>query len=151
MGKMKRVNLYVMTSIRRTVKLDGMGLWVLEWIREDKDPVTKTGEVPLKGVNRMEAELLTLIAALEKIKEPVKLQIFLNDTQVTSAINNLLPGWINSGFMRSDGAPIAHEDEWKMVHKYTKKHGVLSVSKENHEFHSWMKDEIRRKASIPAS
>lgn len=141
----KNVSIYVMTSIVSTKPTDGIGLWVFEYQKDEDEAVTKTGTLPLDGVNRNEANLLTLAAVLVRITEPVSLKVYVEDLTTANRINNFLPTWAENDYCGKDGKKIRYANEWELVHKELTRHPEVQVEgKKDHSFHSWMKTELKR-------
>lgn len=142
----KKAAVYVMTSFAAPKKADGNGIWVFEFPREGKPAYTANGIVPLKGVTKNEANLLTLAAVLAKITEPVVLQVFIDDRWTADMINIHLPTWAANDFRKKDGEEIAHAGEWKQIYGCLKKHPVVTVSAAGeHSYRKWMMAELKRR------
>lgn len=145
MEEFKDVSVYVMTSIVATKPEDGTGIWVFEYPRVEKEPFTKSGTVPLKNVNRNEANLLTLAAVLTRITEPVNLKVYIEDSTTANRINNFLPTWAANDYCGKDGEKIKYATEWEIIHEQLGKHPMVTVKgKKLHSFRSWMKTELKR-------
>lgn len=141
----KSVSLYIMTSIASTKPEDGLGIWLLEYRRDDKEAKTASGTVELKGVNRNEASLLTLAASLVRIKEPVSLEIYIEDATTANRINNFLPTWAANDYLTAAGEKIKYAPEWELIHTELSRHPmVVTKGKKSHSFRSWMKAELKR-------
>lgn len=141
----KDVSVYIMTSISSTKPEDGVGIWLLEYKREGKEPHTASGTVELKRVNRHEASLLTLAAGLVKIKEPVNLAVYIEDATTANRINNFLPTWAANDYRTAAGEKIKYATEWELIHTELSRHPmVVTKGKKSHSFRSWMKAELKR-------
>lgn len=146
MEEFKKAAVYVMTSFTSPKKADGNGIWVFEFPREGKPAYTANGIVPLKGVTKNEASLLTLTAVLEKITEPVVLKVYLDDRWTADMISRNLSTWAANGFRKKDGEPVAHAEEWKQIHGFMKRHPVVTVQAAGeHSYKKWMAAELKRR------
>lgn len=140
----KAANVYVMTT--KSTKKGCYGLWVFEFPREDRDAFVRTGFVPLKHVSWNEASLLTLIAVLSKITEPINLTIYIDNTWVSNMARSNLSTWAGNDYRSKRGEKIKNAEEWKLIYELFSNHLLVVVSeKKNHQFKNWMRSELKRK------
>lgn len=69
-------------------------------------------------------ELLSVISALEKIKEPCDVTIYTSSGYAYRGINDLMITWERNNWTRSKGRPLANVDLWKKLYTLCQKHTV---------------------------
>lgn len=72
--------------------------------------------------NRM--ELMAVIAALEALKEPCRVELHADSQYVLKGIKEWLPGWKARGWKTSDKKPVKNEDLWRRLDDAVSRHHI---------------------------
>ncbi len=99
----------------------GPGGWGAILVYGDKEKELSGGEDETTN-NRM--ELMAAIAALEKLKEPCKVDLYSDSTYVLKGISEWLPGWKARGWKTADKKPVKNVEYWQRLEKAMSGHDV---------------------------
>ena len=81
--------------------------------------------------NRM--ELIAVIKALGKLKEPCQVELYSDSAYVINALNNdWLINWKNNNWKTVDKKPVANQDLWEELLKLITKHQVSFIKVKGH-------------------
>ena len=84
--------------------------------------------------NRM--ELMAVIAALETLNRPCKIQLYSDSKYVTDAFNqHWIDGWVKKGWNRGKSGPVKNVDLWKRLLEALKPHQVQFIWVKGHAGH----------------
>ena len=137
---MKRVNIYIATdstNMRKSTKKYG---YVLECFVNEK-PYTKEGFGEMEGTyNRV--VLAAVNEALERMKNPSEIHVFMENAFVCNMIKHSIPGWIQNGFETSRNEPIKNQDKWIEYYQLSKKH-LVKPEAGKHEYLNWLKEQMK--------
>lgn len=133
---MQEVNLYIATTIKGPSKQDGQACYILEHVATGK---TVKKIAPISKVGDKAAEVIILKAALERIKEPCILHLYLETAYVSGTIEeNRLPKWEKLGWKNSKGQQLANKEEWIRIKELIELHEVDVHCQEHHSFSDWI-------------
>ena len=142
---MKKVNLYLANSIRGPRHTDGVVGYVLEFVREGKEPVTTTNFRVVREVTRNVAELRILALALSKINENCDLTIYTDSTYLAAGLEKWLEQWKKNDWQTKEGKPVANKTEWQFLLKTLFRHQFSLVVGEKHSYSSWLDAELQHR------
>ena len=99
----------------------GPGGWgaILKFGAHEKDLY---GYEPETTNNRM--ELMAVIAALEALKEPCKVELHADSQYVLKGITEWIGGWKARGWKTADKKPVKNDDLWKRLDAATIRHKI---------------------------
>ena len=124
--KMKQVKIYTDGACKGN---PGPGGWGAILIYGDQEKELSGGE-PETTNNRM--ELLSVITALETLKEPCRVELFTDSQYVSNAINKgWLESWRQRGWRRRDGE-VKNPDLWQRLVPLLEKHDVIFIWVKGH-------------------
>ena len=97
-------------------------------------------------ITENEATLTAMDEALGKLKEPVRLTIWLESAGVGGALAQGWPEkWEKEDWKNSKGEPVANALKWQSVLSKMRLHEVLAVHvKEHNEYSEWIKRKLQR-------
>ena len=145
----QEVHLYVEASSAAPRKTGRMAAYVLEARNQGgKPPDTLTEVEVLEETYNM--SILHMIArAMMRINKKVTLHIHSHNRFVLTAVSTDLQEWKKSGFRKAGGEPLKNADAWERIagelERITVDPGQVSVHPGDHEYHSWMLSEMKRK------
>lgn len=111
---LKRVNLYIATSVKGPGRRKGSCGYVLEC--PDRPPSAKNplAETMYIGETTAHASLLyALREALGRVRSRCILTVHTDSPYIASALSEWLPEWEKSGYMTKKGKPVADWENWK--------------------------------------
>lgn len=102
---------------------------------------TRTGkELKISGAeagttnNRM--ELMAVIRALEKLREPCRVTLVSDSQYVVKGLNEWMAGWQRRSWRTADGAPVKNRDLWERLFELKTVHVLECRWVEGHAGHS---------------
>ena len=81
-----------------------------------------SGGEALTTNNRM--ELMAAIAALESLKEPCAVALYIDSQYVRQGITEWMPNWVRRGWKTAGGDPVKNRDLWERLHAATARHKI---------------------------
>ena len=117
---------------------DGPGGYgtVLEYI--DTKGVLHTKEISqgYKKTTNNRMELMAVIAGLEALNRPCKVELYSDSQYVVNAFNqHWIEGWIKKGWKRGKNEPVKNVDLWKRLLAAKEKHDVTFIWVKGHDGH----------------
>ena len=144
---MREVNVFVETTAKRPGEQDARYIAILE-MKTPKGAVTLQREGELHGTKN-NIELQALKMALERVKMRVSLNLFIDSEYIFNAFEQGLPEkWQKNGWKTAKNVSIANETEWREIESLLKGKPFEIHIKQEHEYRSWMENELRRKGEI---
>ena len=142
---MDRVNVYIQTTIKGPRRRDGVGGYILECERQQGN-ATLTNFVQIENEAENGAEVITLAAALSRMKKPCAFSIFTDSAYMENALKcEWWRSWADDEWKNKKGEPIAHVEEWQEIAKRLNESDLCHVLlKENHEYRKYLDNELRR-------
>lgn len=99
----------------------GAGGWWAILVYGDKEKELSGGEKETTN-NRM--ELMAVIAALEKLKEPCKVDVYSDSNYVLKGISEWLPDWKKRGWKTADKKPVKNVEYWQRLEQAASNHDI---------------------------
>lgn len=140
---MQTVNLYMLCSIKGPKIQTGKYGYVLECIRESKDPATLTKTAMISG-NEKSCNVDILLETLKRLNKPCNLHIYTECNYIASALGNWINQWQQNEWKSKKGEEIAYKDQWQQIFEKLKEHKYQVYLQEDHEYKLWLKSEINK-------
>jgi ribonuclease HI len=123
----------------------GPGGWGAILVYGDKEKELSGYEAETTN-NRM--ELMAVIGALEKLKEPCVVDLYSDSNYVLKGISEWLPGWKARGWKTADKKPVKNVEYWQRLESATNGHSIKWHWVKGHNGHVMNEraDELARKA-----
>ena len=141
-----QVNIYIQTSFRRPRKENGWCGYVLE-VETGAGPATLNNFVHLEEVTRHQAELLSVIKALERMTKPSEISIYTDSLYVANGLNSWAEQWQQNDWKNSRGEPVVYREEWERLLELAKPHKI-TVENTEHEYSEWLTRELAHRREI---
>lgn len=145
---MKKVNLYIATSIKRPVRQNGRWIYILEATTAKGKPTLTYGE-DLEDTTENQLALSALEKALMRIHEPCYIEIHTDCAYVAATLQNgWLKDWEYAGWVNKKRQPVKDVEKWSHVSSLLVPHVILVHLKEEHEYKEWMDKFVMQKEDI---
>lgn len=140
------VNIYIETTLKGANKGAGYYGYVVEYfLQKNQEPVTRS-EIELEeNVTAYQLQLLACYRALEILKKPCQVTIYIDSAYVESGIKDWMHKWYQEDWIGSKGNLVKNKDIWKPLHALSKLHFISVENVKAHNYSVWLKDEIRKK------
>lgn len=141
---MDNVNIYTCVEQKGMARCDRKAGYILELVKEDRQPITLTNFIALKNVTNRQAELLVLIRALERMVKPAELCIYQIYPYVAAGYTcNWVKDWKENGWQTKHGSPVVNVEEWQRLDMLLSMHSIKWMLTERHQYKRWMEREVR--------
>lgn len=149
---MKHVNIYTYSSLKLPKTAETLNAavgYILEF-KTPKGTCTRTQTFLLCNIaNEMTANqsnLIVLEKALTRMNIKCELDIWTDSQYIASAFEQeWIKSWITNGWKGANGQEIAHKKEWQKLIMQIQGNIVRFHVKEDHEYRSWLIDEVENK------
>jgi ribonuclease HI len=96
-------------------------------------------------------ELMAAIAALQALKEPVKVDLFTDSNYVRDGLTKWIHGWKKNGWRTADKKPVKNAELWQALDAERNRHDVTLHWIKGHAGHpeNERADELARLAMAP--
>ena len=102
----------------------GAGGWCSILIYKEHKKILKGGK---EKTTNNEMELLAVLEALKKLKEPCEVEIYTDSKYVANSINDWIHNWSKNNWSSGIKKGIKHIDKWKELYELLKKHKVKAI------------------------
>ena len=133
-----------MTTINTIRTADGKIAYILEYKRNNREPVTLTKVQDIKKYTSNKANVEVLIQALERLTEPCLLNIYTNSNYLTMILNSWLKQWESNGWITAQHKPVANKDLMERLATLLKPHKYKIHSNVKHEYYDWLSYELKK-------
>ena len=131
---MYQVNIYIDTSIKGPAKRRAVGMYVLEFVRENGIPETRNGVLFMDSATEDILVLELLSEALKRITKSCSLVVFTTCHHVFNVINyHWLPQWEKNGWKNAKGKITKNMLLWQQIKECMDIHTV-TLSEEEHSY-----------------
>ena len=141
---MFKVNIYIETSIHGPAKRDGAYMYIVEYITDSGETVTRQGSGVKEDSTELELALTAVTRALSILTKPCEIRI---NTQCQTILNTLGSGWHiqweKNGWNKANGKPVKHVELWQQYRNLSGRHLIL-IENTMHSYKSWMQSELKR-------
>ena len=141
---MKQVKIYTYSGIKGLKPQDGAAGYLLE---TDTPAGVKTLHKVMKILcaTANQSELIVLIEALKRMREPCSLIIFTESEYVAAGYRNgWVDKWLQSGWMTAKGKEVANRAEWEELDELLSCHEFSFETAKAHEYRMWLKNEVSK-------
>lgn len=141
---MKQVNIYIYTTNRSPRKKSSAYAYVLE-METSKEPVTLSKIGIHEPMTANQAELTTLIEALERLNKSCNLTIFTDSPYVSGSLTQgWLTKWQQDNWLNAKGDAVSNAAEWQKAANLLNKHTYRVEIGNNHQYKAWMVRETKK-------
>lgn len=141
---MKQVNIYIYTTNRSPRKKSSAYAYVLE-METVKEPVTLSKIGIHEPMTANQAELTTLIEALERLNKSCNLTIFTDSPYVSGSLTQgWLTKWQQANWLNAKGEAVSNASEWQKAAVLLNKHTYRVEDGNSHQYKSWMIRETKK-------
>lgn len=145
------VNIYIETSTLAVRALSASGIYVMEAVDENGEPVMKNGEpvvvyeqVDFAHININIMVMTLLETALSRLQKPCMVHIYTKCESVYWALkNDWISVWKNNDWKTARGIEIKNKEKWKIIEYLLNKNEHWTVSNETHSWERWMKEKLK--------
>lgn len=117
---------------------------VLEYIKADKTPHTKEIFDKFSPATKNKPAILACIKALEPIKKPCDIYLYINSRYITETINQKwFMNW-DFEYWTNKGKPIPNSEEWQQLLKQMELHNINFIYEETTIYTSYIETMLRR-------
>ena len=141
-----RVNIYITTSIRGPARKNGGYGYVIEFIKKDGSPITRSGVGYEIKVTENKLVLMALKAALKRLTKRCSVLVFTKCEYVLSSYKN---GWIfeweKNDWTNARGVKLSNWELWRDISELSTMHELSfeSVDVKN-PYEMWISENIKR-------
>lgn len=141
---MKQVNIYIYSTNRSPRKKSSAYAYVLE-METSKEPVTLSKIGTHEPMTANQAELTTLIEALERLNKSCDLVIYTDSKYIAGSLEQgWLKKWQQDNWINAKGDAVANASEWLKVANLLNKHTYRIEAGTNHQYKAWMIRETKK-------
>ncbi len=129
---MFRVDIYTAVKSSSNSKTMGKYGFVCTCVKKSGEvgQIQDTGQI--KGT-RHETEVKVITEAMGRLNQSCEVHIHCEDTFVINMIDYRIHEWAGNDFRKTNGAPIANADRWRMLWKKMQGH-VIRTEKGQHDY-----------------
>lgn len=111
---------------------------VLVYVDENGIKHEKELSCGYKSVTNNQMELMAVIAALEALKKPCKIDLYSDSKYVVDAFNNnWIESWVAKGWKTASKQPVKNIDLWQRLLSAKEKHDVNFIWVKGHAGHEY--------------
>jgi hypothetical protein len=141
-----RVNIYITTSIRGPAKRTGGYGYVIEFIKKDGSPATRSGVGYEIKATENKLVLMALKAALKRLTKRCSALVFTKCEHVLSSYKN---GWIfewkKNDWTNAKGLKLSDWELWRDITELSTMHKLLFESADvKNPYEMWISENIRK-------
>ena len=131
---MYQVNLYIETSTKGPAKRKAVGMYLLEFIRENGEPFTRNGMIYMDSTTEDYLVLELLLEALKRITKSCSLAVFTANGHVFNVIKyHRLPQWEKNEWKNAKGKTSNNMLLWQQIKEYMDMHTV-NITDADHSY-----------------
>lgn len=141
-----RVNIYITTSIRGPARKNGGYGYVIEFIKKDGSPITRSGVGYEIKATENKLVLMALKAALKRLTKMCSALVF---TKCEYVLNSYKNGWIfeweKNDWTNARGVKLSNWELWRDISELSTMHELSfeSVDVKN-PYEMWITDNIKK-------
>ena len=142
---MKKVNIFLVSTIKGAKTKNGYAAYTLEYYRDGIPfPATITEYENLEEFTENQAVIEILIRALKRMKEGCELEIYTESEYMYHSMENTRL-WENNDWKTKAGKEVKNADKWKELLELLRRNLYKFHLKEHNEYTNLMKREAERK------
>lgn len=140
----KKVNIYLMTTINTIKAADGKIAYILEYKGDNREPVTLTTVQEINQCTSNKANVEVLVQALERLTEPCLLDIYTDSGYLVSVLNGWLKQWESNNWVTAHNKPVANKELMQRLAILLNSHKYTIHSNIKHEYYDWLSCELKK-------
>ena len=140
----KPVYIYMESNISPFEKTGKAG-FVMEYVTDSKLRPTLSKILDIHNMTAQQADIYVLTVALSHIVKPCKLIICPDKWWLEKGFSQR-KDWEAAGYIDDKGNEIKDALAWQMLFALLDKHEVTILPDQNHEYRSWLKNEVKKTA-----
>lgn len=131
---MFKVNLYIETTNKGPSKRKAAGMYILEFITESGQTITRNGVIYMVAVTENRLVLHLFLEALKRITKSCSLAVFTTCEHVFNVLNyHQLSQWEKNGWKNAKGKETDQMQLWKEIREYLGMH-VVTLTAADHSY-----------------
>ena len=135
---MFNVNVYIETYYRGPAVMDNAGEWLVEYIKSDGTPVTRSGIIHKDKITENALVLELLAVALETLTKLCSVRVNTRCEHVLHTTqNHWIVQWKKNDWRNAKGKEIKNKELWQKVYELMQLH-VVSFCSEEHSYRKSM-------------
>lgn len=142
---MKRVDIYVETSIHGPKRRNGAIGYLAEYITENGLEASKGKIETVENMVEHDSILTAIVKALGTVKQGQEITVHTDSEWIVSAINKWLREWERNGWVTRKGEDVKHKELFEEVAKRKKTDLITVEHGIGAKYGSWLKTEVIRK------
>lgn len=142
---MKRVDLYVETSIKGPRQRDGTAGYVIQYICRNGQPATCTDFWRIEKMSAHESILAAAVRGMKRIKAGCEIAIHTDDAWVASAVNSWMKDWERRGWVTGTGGEVKHKEMFEKIAGRRKTDLVTVENGLGEEYAEYLRYNIQKK------
>lgn len=141
-----RVNIYITTSIRGPVRKNGGYGYVIEFIKKDGSPITRSGVGYEIKATENKLVLMALKAALKRLTKRCSALVFTKCEYVLSSYKNeWISEWKKNDWTNARGVKLSNWELWRDISELSTLHDIAFASSGTaNPYEMWISDSIRK-------
>lgn len=146
------VTIYVETTIQGPAKRSAAGMYEIEYILKNGEPVTREDVIYKEKTTEQELNLILIELALKRLTKSCSVLINIRCEGILYAVENgWLEKWAGNDFKKANGKPVQNAGLWQQIYELMQKHEVLFDNGGNSyrpAMELKMKEELRRNGHV---
>ena len=140
------VNIYIETSINGPGTREAAGKWLVEFVKENGIPVTRSGMAWRKKTTQNALTLELLRDALSILTKTCSIRVNTQCEHILSAVDNQwVPRWEKNGWANAKGKPVGNAGLWQQVYSMIReRYHFMEICTGAHRYQVEMQDDIRK-------
>ena len=141
-----RVNIYITTSIRGPARKNGGYGYVIEFIKKDGSPVTRSGIGYEVKATEKKLTLLALKSALRRLTKSCSALVFTKCEHVLSSYKNeWIFEWKKNDWTNAKGVKLSDWELWRDIAELSTMHKLSFESADvKNPYEMWISENIRK-------
>jgi ribonuclease HI len=138
------VRIFILTNTNNPGRVNiGIAMWLIEFLKAGKIPVTRQGFVHGEQITQTELALKALINAFTKLKKPCSALIYCDNTTVVNTVENgWFVHWEKENWTKLNGKPVKYPELWEMLREKLEPH-IYSIRSGRHDYSNIMEHDLK--------
>lgn len=138
------VNVYIETSLRGPAVRKGAGEWIVEFLLQDGNPVTRSGIIWKERTTENAIVLELIRDAISILTKCCSVRVNTECEHVLNVMrNHWLPQWMKNDWNNARGKPVKNAELWQQCSELFAKH-CLEFDSGPHSYRMVMQEDIRK-------
>lgn len=135
---MKTINIYITHHMAPNVEKEGEIRYDIVLDKAGKES-NSVGSTCIRKGTMHGVILSTIVEAIERVNEPVYMNIFMNDQFLSNMFYGQMDTWASTNWERD----IKHKEEWKKIEEASRKHRINLIYAIKHSMTNWQETQIK--------